>query len=136
MAKAKHVLVINDSEEMLHLFEEILHSEAGYRVTIGSFTLSMIKWIKEVNPDLVITDLLHEQEQVGWQLVDKLKMDRETANIPIIVCTGAAEDVKNRERVLAEMNIAVVLKPFDIDELLRVVETKLEESEGREASFR
>ncbi len=126
----KHILVLNDTAEILQLFEVILHGEAGYKVTVGTYKPLMIDWIKQLNPDLVITDLLYGEEVTGWQLIDKMRMDRKTAEIPIIVCTADVEGVKEREGVLAEKNIAVVLKPFDIDDLLLAVETKLNEEKG------
>jgi hypothetical protein len=42
-----------------------------------------------------------------------------------VLCTAAARDVKARGCQLAAMDIAVVLKPFDIDELLAVVKGAL-----------
>ena len=44
-------------------------------------------------------------------------MDRETASIPIIVCTAAINLVRELEGHLREKGVGVVLKPFNIDDL-------------------
>jgi hypothetical protein len=43
------------------------------------------------------------------------------------VCSGAIKELKEIEGYLAQKNVGVLYKPFDIDELLRLVDTKLNE---------
>ena len=43
------------------------------------------------------------------------------APVPIILCTGAVRVVEAMSAALAAMRVAVVLKPFDIDDLLAAV---------------
>jgi CheY-like chemotaxis protein len=61
-------------------------------------------------------------------------MEPKTANIPIILCTGAVREVQELEGQLKEMKIQVLLKPFDIDELLGLIRTALPDVEMAEAS--
>jgi CheY-like chemotaxis protein len=131
-SKPKHVLVINDTEEILELFQIILHEEAGHEVTITSFQPHMVEFVKEVHPDLIISDHVFGEEKVGFQFLQRLKMDRETATIPIIVCSGAVRDLKEMEGYLVSKNVGVLYKPFDVDELLDLVKLKLEQSENPE----
>jgi len=120
-------MVINDTEEILELFRQILHEEAGYDVILSSFEPQMLEHIKAENPDLVISDHVFGEEKVGWQFVQKMKMDRETANVPIIICSGAVKELKEMEGYLVSKNIGILYKPFDIDELLNLVDKKLSE---------
>jgi CheY-like chemotaxis protein len=122
---AKHILVVNDTQEILELFRAILEEEAGYRVTLTSIQPQMLDIVKEVKPDLIISDHVFGEEKVGWQFLQRLKMDRETANIPLIVCSGAVKELKEIEGYLTSKGIGVLYKPFDVDELLTLVETKL-----------
>jgi DNA-binding response OmpR family regulator len=55
-------------------------------------------------------------------------MDRATATLPVIVCTGAISVVRDLEGHLREKGVTIVLKPFDIDELLTEVGIRLQES--------
>jgi two-component system response regulator BaeR len=126
---AKHILVVDDVEDILQLFNEILHNEEGYDVTLTIPKPGIIEWIKEHKPDLVILDLMFWGEDLGWQLIQELEMDRATAKIPIIICTSAAErKLREREGWLAERNVQVIYKPFNINELLLAVQQKLGEA--------
>lgn len=127
MAKPKHVMVINDTQEILELFREILQGEAGYDVTLCSYEPHMVDKIKEAKPDLIISDHVFGEEKIGWQLIQRLKMDRSTAGIPLIVCSGAIKELREMEGYLTEKNIGILFKPFDVDELLDLVALKLRE---------
>ena len=126
---AKRIMVINDTEEILELFQQILHEEAGYDVELTSFEPQLLMHVKEIKPDLIISDHIFGEEKIGWQFIQKLKMERETANIPVIVCSGAVRELKELEGYLTMKGIGVLYKPFDIDELLALVERKLGEGE-------
>jgi DNA-binding NtrC family response regulator len=129
---AKHIMVINDTEEILELFYEILHGEAGHEVTLCSFEPQMLEHVKEVKPNLIVSDHVFGEEKIGWQFIQRLKMDRATADIPVIVCSAAIKELKEMEGYLTQKNIGVLYKPFDIDELLNLVERKLEEMEDKQ----
>jgi CheY-like chemotaxis protein len=119
----KHILVVNDDEAILGLFQELLGDE-GYKVTLDKFarkTSELLQSIREFEPDLVIMDFLIGHEDSGWQLLQVAKMDRETRDIPVIVCTGAVRQVTELSEHLDAMGVHVVIKPFDIDHLLEIV---------------
>lgn len=117
----KHILVINDTQEILELFREILEEE-GYRASLYSSAFNDVRQITEVEPDLVIIDLMIGGETQGWQLLQKMKMARETADIPVIVCTAAVSLARDLEGHLRSKNVGLVLKPFDIDDLVAEVQ--------------
>jgi DNA-binding response OmpR family regulator len=120
-AQPRHVLVVNDTQEILDLFREILEEE-GYRVSLYSFTIRDLAEIEAKQPDLIILDFMIGGEDYGWQLLQKLKMNRATAKIPVIVCTAAVQLVRQFEGHLKEKAVGVVIKPFDIDDLVREIE--------------
>jgi CheY-like chemotaxis protein len=128
----KHILVVNDTPELLQLFQELL-TEEGYRVTVDRFTGDLAHIhaaIRSVKPDLVILDYVIGREGTGWQLLQMLKMDRATKDLPIVVCTAAAEQIEPIRAHLDDMRIGVVLKPFDIDDLLNEVKKALEKCQN------
>ena len=123
--KQKHVLVINDTPEILELFRELLGDE-GYRVSTDSFEAPYdhkLREVRELRPDLLILDFIIGGEAFGWQFLQMLKMDRETRDVPVIVCTAAVEQIRQLQNHLDQMGVAVVLKPFDIEVLLAEIET-------------
>ena len=117
---AKHILVINDTQEILDLFREILEEE-GYRVSLYAYAFQDIAEVREVQPDLVILDFMIGGESLGWQMLQKMKMTRATMHIPVIVCTAALALARELDGHLRAKNVGVVLKPFDIDDLLEAV---------------
>jgi CheY-like chemotaxis protein len=122
-ARPRRIHVINDTPEILDVFRMMLEDE-GYIVTTDRFTPELgpkLTHLKTVNPDLLIVDLIVNGEAIGWQLLQLLKMDRETRAIPVIVCTAAVRTVAELQSHLDAMGIKVVLKPFDIDHLIEVV---------------
>ncbi len=118
---AKRIMVINDTQEILELFELIL-TDAGYRVTLHAYSTRDLDEVTHLMPDLIISDHIPFKEQQGWQFLQKLKMLRETATIPVIVCTTSSELVRENEGWLKGKGVTIVAKPFDIDELLHAVE--------------
>jgi DNA-binding response OmpR family regulator len=120
----KHIFVINDTTAILELFTVLLEDE-GYRVSTDGFSvelLTMLERVKQEKPDLVILDFVINDEGKGWQFLQLLKMDRDTRDMPVIVCTAAAKLVEELQVHLAEMGVAVVLKPFDIDHVLAQID--------------
>ena len=123
-ARQRHILVINDTPELLDLFHDLL-GDAGYRVTTETFASPYdrkLAQVKELEPDLVILDFIIGGEAMGWQFLQMLRMDRDTRDIPVIVCSAAVDQIRQLQNHLDEMGVAVVLKPFDIDVLLAEVD--------------
>jgi len=118
------IMVINDTEEILELFRMLLEEE-GYAVTLFSYAPKELDMLERHNPDLVILDLMFGTENLGWQLLEKMKLRRSTAAIPVIICTAATREVREIEGHLKSQGVVVVAKPFDIDTLLNAVQSML-----------
>jgi CheY-like chemotaxis protein len=124
--KQKHIFVINDTVAILELFTALLEDE-GYRVTTDMFSVEMMELLGRIEadrPDLLVLDFVIQDEGKGWQFLQLLKMDPNTRDIPVIVCTAAAKLVEELQTHLDNMGVAVVLKPFDIDHLLAQIDKK------------
>jgi CheY-like chemotaxis protein len=117
---ALHIMVFNDTQEILELFREILTDE-GYSVTLSSYGHNDLHKIEQVKPDMLILDLSPREEKPGWQLLQKLKMKRSTQAIPVVVCTTDIKFGLEVEGYLTSKGVGVVFKPFDIDDLLVAV---------------
>jgi CheY-like chemotaxis protein len=74
-------------------------------------------------PDVIILDLLMPGRN-GWEVLEELQDNIVTRDIPIVICS-----VISRRAVVADLLAkgarAFVAKPFDLDELIRVVEDTL-----------
>ncbi|GAC1385704.1 MAG: response regulator [Ktedonobacteraceae bacterium] len=123
------ILVVNDTQEILELFRMILGEEEGYDVVLSGFPIQQVKEIELIKPDLIILDLVLGDEKTGMQMLQMLKMQRSTADIPVLVCTAALQIVREQEGYLVSQGVHVVFKPFDIDDLLTNIKQLLESHE-------
>jgi DNA-binding response OmpR family regulator len=127
------ILVINDTQELLEMFRFLLESE-GYEVTLSGMPILRVSEIEQLQPDLIILDIVFGDRKTGWQMLQMLKMQRSTSSIPVIVCTAALREVQEQEGHLISQGIRVIYKPFDIDMLLTIIKQALEPSQGSAAS--
>lgn len=114
-----HLLVVNDNQEIVDLLQALLLEE-GYQVSTSLAVLNLDR-IKRINPDLIIQDLLFEGvQEKGWNFLTMIRMDPSLSKIPVILCTAAVTTVKEPEMAarLERYGVRVILKPFDIDDLL------------------
>jgi CheY-like chemotaxis protein len=125
-SKRQRVLVVNDTQEILELFEAILDG-MDLDTVLMSYAPRELDRIRQVDPDLIILDfLMGDREPLGWQLLQKLKMDRRTDAIPIVVCTGAVKAAQDQQGYLTEQGVTLVLKPFNVDQLEEAVRSALQ----------
>ena len=129
----KRVLVVNDTQEILELFQEILE-ELGFAVEIMSYAPRELEQVRAVDPDIVILDLVFgPRELEGWQLLQKLRMDRQFESLPVIVCSAAVREVGEQEGYLTEQGVLVVLKPFTVSQLEEAVRRAVTMADQRRA---
>jgi CheY-like chemotaxis protein len=116
-----HVLVINDTKEILDVVRLLLEEE-GYAVSLDDFSSfdagAKLADVQRLAPDAVVLDFLVGGEALGWQLLQLLRLDPATRGIPIVVCTAAVRQVEELGAHLRTMGVEVVLKPFEIEHLL------------------
>ena len=126
----KRILVINDTQELLEMFRLLLESE-GYDVVLSGMPILKVKEVEQIQPDLIILDIIFGDQKTGWQVLQMLKMQRSTAHIPIVVCTAALHEVQEQEGYLVAHGVRVIYKPFDIDELLTMITQALAAHQGK-----
>ena len=109
------VLVVEDERDVAELIRYNLTRE-GYDVVVAGSGGDAIKQAREVQPDLVLLDIMVPQVN-GWEVCRRLKQDAETRDIPVIMVTGRVEE---GDKVLGfEMGADdYVTKPFSPRELV------------------
>lgn len=115
MRTKKKVAIIDDSREFVELCKEALERE-GYEVLPSVGSLRAYEIVKHGKPDLIMLDIMMPGRS-GWELLDILKMDPETKDIPIIITTA----VRAATARLAGIKHEVLKKPFELDDLLSKV---------------
>ena len=117
------ILVMDDARELLDLLRDFLEEE-GYRVAISPVLLPLRR-VKEVAPDLILLDVMFGGREAGLRFLTLAGRDRDLRRVPIILFTAAPERVRHMEGPLAAQDVRVLLKPFDLDDLLAAIEGRL-----------
>ncbi len=115
------VLVVDDDESVLYLLKDIFLS-LGYKILSAENGKKALEYIQRENFDLLVTDLALPDIN-GWTLskVAKQKNDK----IPVIILTGWGIDVSEEEAKRRGADY-IITKPFDLDELLLVINTAIQ----------
>ena len=121
---APHIHVLNSSQTFLQLMHDLL-SDEGFRVTTDDKADEKIEDIIKLAPDLIILDFLWINDDSGWRLLQILKLDPRTSPIPVILCTAGVQEAEALLPQLQKLDISVVYKPFNIEQLLNVVYQRL-----------
>lgn len=115
----KSVLIVDDSVEYLNFMRSLLEGE-GFRAAVASSTAALQDQLRADLPDLVIADVRLPGED-AFAVLDLLAANERTATIPVLLCTGAVQEVEAGAARLQQEGIEVLFKPFDIDQLLCLV---------------
>jgi DNA-binding response OmpR family regulator len=78
-------LVIEDDEDQASLLESTL-TAAGYRVVVGRDGSTGLGLVRELLPAAVVLDIMMPSVD-GWRVLQAMKADRRTSDIPVIVCS-------------------------------------------------
>jgi len=128
------ITVINDNPEFLELMDALLEKNAGYDVTtIDGDTIKDIEPIRGSRPDLLVIDLrLRRDGLAGWDILLAVRADAELAQLPVILCTGDLEGLKEHaEAITEDRMVATLEKPFHVEELEKLVRRFVGESVSR-----
>jgi two-component system, chemotaxis family, chemotaxis protein CheY len=119
----QRILVIDDDLPILELVREILE-DIGYEVQATVDSTEALRWLDATPPDLIVLDMRMPVLD-GWGF--KQALDERGVDVPIVVMTAA----RNARRWAREVGAAGYLaKPFDIDDMVRIVERVLRERGG------
>jgi DNA-binding response OmpR family regulator len=119
-----HILVIDNSTDILSVMQEILQDE-GYRVSLRRFPEPDIRDVAASAPDLIVLDCVADGVHDNWRFVKMLRSDPKTTSIQLLLCTCAVREAGEYRSFLGEIGVHVVLKPFDIDGLLSKIRSLL-----------
>ncbi len=119
MERKPLVLVIEDEKDIARFIELELAAE-GYATEVAFDGVTGLSKFREVNPDLVILDLM-------LPVLDGLEVARrvrKTSNTPIIILT-AKDGIQDKVEGLDSGADDYLIKPFSIEELLARVRAHL-----------
>ena len=121
------ILCVDDEPANLKLLENILVPR-GYEVVSVASGEDALRMIKTRTIDLILMDLMLPGMD-GLQVSRKIKNNKKYRNIPIIMLT-AYSGVEAYIKSLSGEVFDYLHKPFEAEELVRIVRAALEQSEA------
>jgi len=111
------ILIIEDNKDILDILSELLKTE-NYNVLSADNGTSGLELATEYIPDLIICDVVM-QELNGFQVIEQLKRNSNTKDIPVAFLSAIA-DSESIEKGIA-LGATFITKPFYWQELLQKI---------------
>ncbi len=125
--KTTSVLLIDDNEDDALLIRRLLEAHKSYRLYYAKDGWEGLAQARQKIPDLIVTDLTMPGID-GFGLVEELRLDPRTKDIPIVVVS--AKDITPEERKRLNGHIEAVYQKGSIssrkfvDQVIQVIEDK------------
>ncbi|RJP51107.1 MAG: PAS domain S-box protein [Anaerolineaceae bacterium] len=110
------VLAIDDDPQVISLYERYLQPQ-GYQVVPLSDPSRAVERVSQLKPFAVTLDIMMPGYD-GWHVLNDLKSNAETRNVPVIVCSIVEEQEKGFSLGAADY----LLKPILEDEILNALD--------------
>jgi len=119
----KTILLIEDEGTLQKVMADVL-SQEGYEVLSALDGEVGVRLAKEKIPDLILLDLVLPKV-MGFEVLEQLRSDKETKNIPVIVLTNL-ENLQDIQRVTELGATAYLVKSnYDLGEVVQKIKTIL-----------
>lgn len=108
------VLIVDDDESIAELLADLLEGE-GYRAIIANDGLAALESARTQRPDMILSDCMMPGLS-GTQLAQELRRSPVTRSIALVLMSST------RPRGLSVEQVPFLAKPFEIDDVLALVE--------------
>lgn len=124
MSEKKKVLLVDDDPDFVEAVKVIVEN-GGYEVRVAYDGQEGLEAVAEERPDIIVLDVMMPVMN-GHEACAKLKGDKETADIPIILLTAVADRVTtstytHRDMLESEAD-DYIPKPVEPKDLLELIE--------------
>ena len=112
-SQVRSIVVIEDNVDAARLIKRVLVARS-FEVHVAHNGANGLDMVREVHPDLVITDLMMPDVD-GFEVIDTMKADPELQHIPIVVITAKELTAKERSRLNNQVDM-LLKKGSSIDD--------------------
>src|SRR3989344_7810505 len=120
------ILVVEDEEILLTALKEELLT-GGYEVEGAGDGVEGLEKVKTFKPGLILLDLLMPKMD-GMEMLQKLKADQETRDVPVVILTNLSDYEKISEALSLGAMDYLVKANYKLEDLLEKVRTVLARS--------
>jgi DNA-binding response OmpR family regulator len=115
---SKKVLIVDDEKAIVEVVQTILKKE-GYEVYSAHGGVSCIECFKDVNPDIIILDVMMPDLD-GWEVLRILKGRGALETTKVLMLT-VVQEPKGEVEDLGQYVLDYIVKPFDGADLVERV---------------
>ncbi len=114
--RVRSIAIVDDTPDAVRLIRRILQARGDYQIFEAHDGRSGLELIRSRRPDLVILDLMMPEVD-GFAVLDALRADEATQDIPVIVITAKALTPQERDRLTGQIETLLHKGAFMDDEL-------------------
>jgi len=118
------IIIVDDTPDARRLIMRILQSQGDYTLFEATDGKQAIEMAKREIPDLIILDLMMPEVD-GFAVLDALKQDSQTAEIPVIVVTAKELTADEKTRLKGRIHSLMQKGEFMGDDLADEVKSLL-----------
>lgn len=123
-AQVRRIVIIEDNPDAARLMKRILQARGNFDVRIAHNGMEGIQLIRQAHPDMVVTDLMMPDVD-GFAVIETMKSDKATADIPIVVVTAKELTTKERARLSGQIDILLQKGSIFGEEFIESLVSKL-----------
>ncbi len=123
-AQVRRIVIIEDNVDAARLIQRILQARGSYDIHLAHDGVAGIQLIRELMPDLVVTDLMMPDVD-GFAVIDTMKSDKLMARIPIVVVTAKDLTPKEKARLSGQIEMLLQKGSFIDEEFIESLVSKL-----------
>lgn len=124
----KTVVVANDDPAIIELLRQLFEDE-GYVTVTATSGSEAYDAIQHRHPTAAVVDMQMEHKQAGLEVAERIRRNPATAQIPLVICSADPAFLRERSEQIQQYHCYTLEKPFDIDELVDLID-QLTQEEG------
>jgi CheY-like chemotaxis protein len=125
------ILVVEDDAAVREVLIAALVEEMGLEVASAASGGEALSMLRSLRPSMVLLDLTMP-EVSGLDVLEHMRGDAATSTIPVVSMTALSASSAERQAALEAGSIAILDKPFDLQELMDTIEGVLSGALRRE----
>lgn len=122
--RTQEVLIVDDNAESRRLIRRILQAHGDFTLREAEDGAQGLASARQSPPDLLILDLMMPAVD-GFKVLDELRLDPQTSEIPVIVVTARALTPGERERLRGRISHLMIKGDFLNEDLIDEIQQAL-----------
>ncbi|MEX2225034.1 MAG: response regulator [Dehalococcoidia bacterium] len=113
------VAVLDDDVQFIRMVERILKTDGLQIQPVTTPDLDeAARVVAMTNCRVALVDIYMYGEAAGFELIERLRQQPMTANLPLIVTSGAYREIARHVPFLQHHRCSILPKPFEVDALI------------------